>query len=578
MLHGSLPLLPSVSRPVPERRDDTVRRIHDAFLQRNFRRNHSRRGMHYDGVLDETGLNIPVVVSVNDIDFVKPPVIKLVDPEAGSRGQVPHVLRSDGTFCYLDGKAIVLDRYKPGETIIQCLEQADKVLRDALRGRLVHDLADEFGDYWADGKVLVDLPLDFEGDAKIQILRLDKKPDSESILVSSGASRFASLHKNNTGKDPEPGVLCPVIRVPSLSFDPKLPWPPKNLAKLNEWLRRTAPAALGATETAFTRSKSGHIQWICLSAPNGRFFVSAEIAKAYRTSELLENRRANIAKTLRHIEGAVKISGYVGVPVDEGYVFSRNLGRMKNLAGKRILLIGCGTVGGFLAQQLAQSGAGASDGTLTLVDQDTLQGANLGRHLLGAPYLNRNKAEACAEFLREQLPHLDIGSISDSITNRLDVLGRHDLVIDATGEEALSIALNEHAVTRRPDFPPILFVWIEGNGAAAVGFMSGDSDLACFKCLKIDLNGPKRFRLVRSEVELESGRNLACGDAHFIPFPVSRAAAAAGLACDMALEWANDGPRHRWRSVTMDHRRAVQIKDGNPKRIDHCPACGNRNT
>ena len=316
-----------------------------------------------------------------------------------------------------------------------------------------------------------------------------------------GASPFAKLHKRNTGSDPELGVLCPVIRVPSLSFDPKLPWPPKNLSELNAWLRTMAPAALGATEAAFTRSKSGYTQWICLSAPNGSFFVSAEIAKAYRTSELLENRRGNLAKTLQHIQGTVKISGYLGIPVDEGYIFSRNLGRMRNLAGKRILLIGCGTVGGFLSQQLAQSGAGAAGGHLTLVDNDTLQGANLGRHLLGAPYLGRNKAEACAEFLREQLPHLEISSVQDSILDRLDVLARHDLVVDATGEEALSIALNEFAVTKRPHFTPMLFIWIEGNGAAAVGFISDDANLACFKCLKADLSGQKRFKLVREQVE-----------------------------------------------------------------------------
>ena len=103
------------------------------------------------------------------------------------------MLRSDGTFCYLDSKAIVLDRYKPAETIIQCLERADKVLRDAVRGRLVDDLAEEFGSYWANGTVLVDFPLDFEGDAKIQVIRLDRKPDGETILVSrSIAVRQAS--------------------------------------------------------------------------------------------------------------------------------------------------------------------------------------------------------------------------------------------------------------------------------------------------------------------------------------------------------------------------------------------------
>jgi Prokaryotic E2 family B/ThiF family len=381
---------------VPERRAKSVQGIDDAFRQRKFSQDHSRLGLHYRGVLDETGLKIPVVVSVNDLDFVTPPVIKLEDPEAGSAGQVPHVLRSDGTFCYLDGKAIVLDRYRPAETIIQCLEQADKVLRDAVRGRLDEDLVGEFGEYWSDGTVLIDLPEDFEGDAEIKLLKFEK--NRETILLSNGKSRFLSLHKRNDARDPDPeGKLCPVIRVPALSFDPKQSWPPKNLAELNTWLKQVAPATEGVLEKTFARSK-GHTQWICLSAPNGRFFVSAEIGKAYRTPELLKNRRANLAKTLQHIQGAVKISGYVGVPVDEGYIFSRNLGDMNSLAGKKILLIGCGTVGGFLAQHLAQSGAGAAGGRLTLADNDTLKGANLGRHLLGAPYLDRNKAEACADL------------------------------------------------------------------------------------------------------------------------------------------------------------------------------------
>jgi hypothetical protein len=558
---------------VPDRRTKSIRRVHDALLQRHFVRDYTRSGLHYRGVLDETGLKVPVVVSVTDLDFVAPPVIRLVDPGAGSAGQVPHVLRSDGTFCYLDGKAIVLDRYKPAETMIQCLERADKVLRDAVRGRLDEDLVGEFGAYWADGTVLMDLPERFEGDAKIQILKFDSHSGREEILVSDGASSFVTLHKRNGGKDPE-GLLCPVLRVPALSFDPKQSWPPKNLAELNTWMTSAAPTAVGAIEKAFARS-TGHHQWICLSAPNGRFFVSAEIAKAYRTPELLKNRRAHIGETLRYMQGAVKISGYVGVPVDEEYVFSRNMGGMTNLAGKKILLIGCGTVGGFLAQHLAQSGAGAGGGKLTLVDNDKLKGANLGRHLLGSPYLDRNKADGCADFLREQLPYLDITSMPRSIMNDTTVLRRQDLIIDATGEEPLSIAINELAVTARPDFPPVLFGWLEGNGAAAVAFMTGDPGLACFKCLKVELAGVPRFKLMRGDVKVETGRNLACGDAHFISFPVSRAAVAAGLICDIALDWANGGGGHKWRSLTLDHDRAIQIKDSNPKRIDRCPACGN---
>lgn len=211
---------------------------------------------------------------------------------------------------------------------------------------------------------------------------------------------------------------------------------------------------------------------------------------------------------------------------------------------------------------------------MTLIDNDVLKGANLGRHLLGAPYLDRNKADACADFLRHQLPHLEIATVPKSILGNLDLLSRHDLIIDATGEESLSIAINELAVRKRPNFPPVLFIWLEGNGAAAVGFVSGNEQLACFKCLKPELSGRSRLDLMRSDTKLETSRNLACGDAHFIPFPVSRAAAAASLGCDMVLDWANGGAGQKLRSLTLDHRRAVQRKDSTPKKLAACPACG----
>ena len=119
----------------------------------------------------------------------------------------------------------------------------------------------------------------------------------------------------------------------------------------------------------------------------------------------------------------------------------------------------------------------------------------------------------------------------------------------------------------RPEFPPVLFGWLEGNGAAAVAFMTGDPGLACFKCLRVELAGVPRFKLMRGDVKVETGRNLACGDAHFIPFPVSRAAVAADHSGDIALDWANGGGGgHKWRSLTIHPRQAIQIKDSNPKR------------
>ncbi len=268
------------------------------------------------------------------------------------------------------------------------------------------------------------------------------------------------------------------------------------------------------------------------------------------------------------------IERLIGVRADADYLFGRNLGSMNGLVDKRILLIGCGTIGSFLAHQLAQRGAGAKRGYLSLVDPDVLTTGNIGRHLLGVPYLGRNKAEACASYLNEQLPLLAIeGYAGDVRTQKLD-WHRYDLVIGATGEEALSIALNEIAVQARPRLPPHLFVWLLGNGAVAQCILTGEVDRACFKCLKPDLAGLPRFRAMRPETVVETVTNVACGDAAYVPFPVSRSVAAAAMACDLVVDWANGNPGHRFRSLTLDNRRAFRVPNGSPTKLNHCPACG----
>ena len=52
--------------------------------------------------------------------------------------------------------------------------------------------------------------------------------------------------------------------------------------------------------------------------------------------------------------------------------------RQKVLAEKYVVIAGCGSVGGPVAQQLAMAGVGQS----TLVDPETLTWSNIGRHPL----------------------------------------------------------------------------------------------------------------------------------------------------------------------------------------------------
>src|SRR5262249_22889814 len=108
---------------------------------------------------------------------------------------------------------------------------------------------------------------------------------------------------------------------------------------------------------------------------------------------------------------------------DRGFLVQRGGGHME-LESKRVLLLGCGSVGGHLAFALARFGIGA----LTLVDHDILTAENTYRHVLGKPYWGKRKALAMQQALTAQLPFIDVRVIPVSIEAALsqDLIALND--------------------------------------------------------------------------------------------------------------------------------------------------------
>jgi len=102
----------------------------------------------------------------------------------------------------------------------------------------------------------------------------------------------------------------------------------------------------------------------------------------------------------------------------------------RRLKDRRITLVGCGAIGGYLAQALLKLGAGSGTGSLTLIDPDELGPGNLGRHFLGMDSLYKPKAVALRETLIRQFPHARIDPEPRRAAYPSDIAG--DLVIDAT--------------------------------------------------------------------------------------------------------------------------------------------------
>jgi sulfur-carrier protein adenylyltransferase/sulfurtransferase len=165
--------------------------------------------------------------------------------------------------------------------------------------------------------------------------------------------------------------------------------------------------------------------------------------------------------------------------VDHTWVHARG-GDGTDHQQKTVLCIGCGSLGGYVAHFLSRAGVG----NLLLLDNDKLEWANLGRHVLGAQHVHQWKAEALSTMLTTQMPHLHIKGIPEDwrtvIRKNEELFAGIDLVIATTGDWRCEGPLN-HLSRRTIGLPPILYGWLEPYAVAGHCLVSvpGSGCLAC---------------------------------------------------------------------------------------------------
>jgi|TARA_R110000823_G_scaffold315548_1_gene448100 hypothetical protein len=110
----------------------------------------------------------------------------------------------------------------------------------------------------------------------------------------------------------------------------------------------------------------------------------------------------------------------------------------KDLAECHVALLGCGSVGSYIAATLAQSGIGS----LTLIDPEILTSGNLSRHVLGARSVGSSKALDLAEKLLSDRPQLRsvtpiIGHAEKLSEKQWAQVMKADLVLFAIGQTGI---------------------------------------------------------------------------------------------------------------------------------------------
>lgn len=140
------------------------------------------------------------------------------------------------------------------------------------------------------------------------------------------------------------------------------------------------------------------------------------------------------------------------------------------LRAKRVLVVGCGGLGGHIIDQLARVGIGA----IRAVDGDVFEASNLNRQLLSQmSVLGRSKAQVAAEHITRINPDLKAEGIWVFLNegNAQKLLSGCDIVLDALdnipSRRILAHACKEAGI-------PYVFGAIQGWVAQAAISMPGD--------------------------------------------------------------------------------------------------------
>lgn len=472
----------------------------------------------------------------------------------------PHVER-DGVLCLLPVGAEV-DPEDPVGVAENLMGRSARLIGELLEGRIVdRDFREEFLTYWFYASD-VDAPLVrsiIRPGGPSRPLRVWRDRDGSMILAEDADQLGRWL---DARLDLTPGRKAHHHQPAALVWLDE-PMVPANYPATGSDLLALARAAGGdavdALEAVAASTTEDGVVLIGAEGRGGPGLVAAITTVAGKAKGTRSGADHPLTKGFRHrpLPGGVATDRmFSAAPLvratvaraDARWIHGRgNDPRTDELLIRRVVVIGCGSLGSSVAARLARAGIGRID----LVDYDQLSWSNVGRHELGADQVGAFKSTAMASRLGRELPHLDVhGHVSTAHGFMLDhdeVMAAADLIVCATASWDAESAVNAWQVERGRS-GPVLYGWLEDQALAAHALTVGSSG-GCLSCGFDGVGAP-----ALPIIEWPAGRPIveepACGN-HYQPYGAVELGAAVDLVARAALDALLSKPIATWHSAWL---------------------------
>lgn len=421
---------------------------------------------------------------------------------------------SKGKICYFDSSSVLFDLEKPELILLDCYDKAIENLNASIETSYYKgELKKEFNAYWLEN-------------AKHQIVwtrKIDKSACCiAKILLANGKSVIS-----------ESEFDAKAFAENVLRIEPGNAWASSIIIPL----RRGAP--LPHIKAAYKWSEVRHYITANVTSSVKRQFERYIDAKSYAWRcyliLIVEDGDASIIFGFwvsMSCKRKVKIANMVFNQIEPVYVkrcdqeyLLKRCGANMEISKKGVLLLGCGSVGGFIANNLCQIGVGYLD----ILDKDIFTVENVHRHFLGIDMLNGKKnaykADLVQQKLQEMYPYAEVSSLRlvdrqvETFIQDVQRLQSYDLIISALGEPTINLALSKTLIENKIK-TPLMCCFNEPYGIGGHIVVSNLTSSSCLRCMYTDVLSTDIVSFRGSFVEAGQSfkKNLSGCGGSYVPY------------------------------------------------------------
>ena len=256
------------------------------------------------------------------------------------------------------------------------------------------------------------------------------------------------------------------------------------------------------------------------------------------------------------------------------YAFLNSLiGNDIGLIGKKVLLVGCGSLGSYIALELIKNGVSR----LKIYDGDALEDENTFRWIFGSIGKGCNKAENLSWLLTWIHPEIHVEAVKRNIDDT--ILAKEskecDMIIFSVGSSDSQMCFNRVLKLGNCNIPAF-YSWIEAGGEFSHILLVDYARQGCYQCLFTDEEG----RLVNNRANFN---NEAVNENRIIRNGCGGTRAAYGTAVllrttaallDMIKNFLS-GTVNGTALIDVTSQKTIYRKDMLP--MERCDCCGNSN-